>query len=219
MSSPRSWDSIVVFPYEERFERMVAIQEIVVIFYKNLVLFLSITLTVARSVFRDLLVPPEPPEKDRSEKPSGSMRTKPDSLQKPVFKENLPILLLFYYVNRNRILNKSRFWSCFTFVLIDPGSFSLRCFSGGSGGTSRPRKTLRATVRVMLKKKDKVLVKNIEIFLSYDLSFKRSSYGKRSGRYQLQNKYFPPTKSSQAAQLRSSKGAQDGPGERKIEIS
>ena len=43
---------------------------------RTLSFFLSITLTVPRSVFRDLLVPPEPPEKDRSKTLPGSMRTK-----------------------------------------------------------------------------------------------------------------------------------------------
>ena len=100
------------------------------------------------------------------------MRTKADSVQKLVFSEDLPILLVFYYLNHNRILNKSKFLACFVFVLIDPGSVLLRSFSGGSGGTSRSRKTLRATVRVMLRKKDKVLIKNNEIFWNNYLSFK-----------------------------------------------
>ena len=50
--------------------------KISIFFTRTLSFFLSVTLTVARSVFRDLLVPPEPPEKHRSEKLSGSMRTK-----------------------------------------------------------------------------------------------------------------------------------------------
>ena len=57
-------------------KKKIVIKESFSIFYKKPCTFLGITLTVARSVFRDLIVTPEPPEKDRSKTLPGSMRTK-----------------------------------------------------------------------------------------------------------------------------------------------
>ena len=52
---------------------------------------MSITPTVARSGFHDLLVRPEPPEKDLSEKLSRSVRTKAEHTQKLDFLEDFAI--------------------------------------------------------------------------------------------------------------------------------